>query len=171
MKKIALAILLFTAMQAQAQVKSIRQLTSVCKGNFGTVAASLGSYWKMVEEGKLDTITYNHWDPAIITPANSGELVMCYYSRKDVPLNYLVFQTVDKAYSDRLLAGMLKDGYKLVHTEKIPDGKKDYYTDGKYNISLMVGKEDPAEPLLYVFGIRLVPKGKHLPVVVPQPKK
>ena len=163
MKHIGLLLALVTSLQAGAQIKNTQQLAALRNLTTTELAKKLGPYWRQESQGKLDTNSYVRWIPANITADNNGQMVMCFYKVKGAPVDYVVFQTLDKAYRKQALAELKKEGYQLVVTEHLKDGNKDYYSNGMTDISIFDARPDPEKPEMYIFGVNAVVKGSTAP--------
>lgn len=155
MKQVFLWVCLAAAMQTGAQVKSVKQVTDMCTQTTAGVTKTLGAgYWKIESQAKLDTLYYIRWMPKKLDNKNMGQMVMCFYKQKDKPCDFLVFQTLDKGFYDRAKAEMLKGGYKPGKTEDKKNEKKEYFSDGKFDITVTQVRQTDTGPLQYVFGAR-----------------
>ena len=154
-KKLLLLLILFCSVNTIAQVKDLNQLLSLGKKTLTQASATLtASKWKKFEDGKLDTLYYIRFVPATMDSTNVGDNVMCFYKKKDTPLNYIVFQTVNKKLVNKYVAELKKGGFILADTQKKPGEKKDIYSNRKCNVSVVEAKPKATDPLCYLIGIR-----------------
>lgn len=161
MKKVFLLVFLFAGLQVGAQIKNIAGLVSICKSSRNALAASLGkSYWKLDQEGKMDTLNYVRWIPKNITPANGGEMIMGFYKTKDKPVDYIVFQTIDSKRKDAAMKELASLNYKSIEAKDTKDGKREIYSNGTYEVTVTIGHPDPKAAPIYLFGARPVPPAK-----------
>ena len=157
MRTILLFVLLLITTCITAQVKSMSQLVGYSKMKYAALEAKInGSYWVVDEKGKMDTLTYTRWRPKTVTAENSGEMLMCYCKGKNKAVDYIVFQSLDKKLWDPFTKEVLKLGFKFAKEEKKGAEKKEIYSNGKTNISIVSAKPEGMTQMLYMFGIKVM---------------
>ncbi|MBC7552419.1 MAG: hypothetical protein H7257_00415 [Taibaiella sp.] len=155
MKKLLLIAAMALPLLVNAQIKNVSEMITLGASTFNQVSEKLtkGS-WKKYEEGKTDTQNYVRFIPVNMTAENAGDNIMCFYQKKEKPVIYLVLQTMTKKTPDKLLAEAKKQGFKFMAKENSNGQKKDIYSNGKCNISVVEGRQRPGEPLIYLFGVK-----------------
>jgi hypothetical protein len=157
MRKILILSMLVFACSANAQVKNVAQVIAMSEYSFNKMQSSLNKgYWKDDEKGKMDTLSYARWVPKDMNEKNMGEMVMVYYKHKDKPVDYMVYQTLNKAVFDKAIKDLLSTGYKSMKTENKENEKRTYYAKGKYNISMVQGRQKTEDPWMYIMGVRII---------------
>ena len=96
MKKLLLSVLLAVSTQAGAQLKNINEFADWGAISYKQLEGILnkGYYWKQVEKGKMDTLTYVRWVPENLGEKNMGDCVMAFFKSKDDHLDHIVYQWV-----------------------------------------------------------------------------
>jgi hypothetical protein len=157
MKKLILFILLIAVAPLHAQLKNINQLVTYSTESYSLLESQLGKkYWKTQETGKMDSLTYTRWIPKEINEKTMGDCFMIFYKNKKHAINYIVYQTINKDTFEKYMVEVKKLGFKFASSENKPDKKTDYYAKDKYGLSIIQGKEKPTDPLMYIFGIRIL---------------
>ena len=158
MRKLLLIILLTGITQLHAQLKNIDQLVSFSDQSYLKIESILKKgYWKSQESGKMDTLNYTRWIPKEINEKNMGDCFMIFYNKKTTPINYLVYQTINKDTFEKYMVQVKKTGFQFASSDNKKDKLTDFYAKGKYGLSVIRGKEKPTDPLMYIFGIRILP--------------
>ena len=157
MKKLLVVILLGIVLQVQAQLKNMNQLVTYSTETYTHLESTLKKgYWKAQETGKMDSLTYTRWVPITINEHNMGDCFMIFYRNKSKPINYIVYQTINKDTFQKYEGEVTKLGFKLSNTEKVKDKVTNYYMRDKYGFSIIQGKEKPTDPTMYIFGVRIL---------------
>lgn len=158
MKQLITTLCLALAVSAQAQVKNVNELITMAKNSYPALEGKLNGngYWKQDEKGKMDTIYYTRWVPKNTTENNLGEMVMCYYKKRNLAVDYLVSQTLKKADHDKRIAEVKKLGYKLMDTKNTDLQKLQVYSKGNINISIMEARQNANEGWMYIVGIKVL---------------
>ncbi len=171
MKKIVLFLLLGISVTAEAQLKNINQLITYSTYTYTQMEQMLGKkFWHNQETGKMDSINYTRWIPQVLTPANVGDCFMIFYKKKAAPLDYLVYQTINKDTFKKYMAEVKSSGFQFSNSENKPSKKTEFYVKGKYGLSIITGREKPTDSLMYIFGVKVLPANK-IPAVAAPPKK
>ena len=154
MKKVILFVCLVLVVSAHAQLKNAEQLTGYISMNTTALTKALkGNYWKIESQGVADTKSYIRWMPANMTDKNMGEMVMCFYVKKDAPVDYVVYQTFNKLFFNKCKAGLLKSGYKLLGSDNKTNDKNEYYSNGVYDFKVTEGHQAEVNHVLYIMGV------------------
>ncbi len=157
MKKLLVLALLAFSTGVHAQLKNMKELIEWGQMPYNKLESILKkSYWKKIEEGKMDSFTYIRWIPENMNEKNMGENVMPFVRKRDKPVNYIVFQTINKPLYETFLAEIKKSGFEFRNSENKPDKKTDFYARGMIGVSIIVGKEKPEAPLSYIFGVKML---------------
>ena len=155
MKKIVLFVCLVLTVSARAQVKDLQQLVGYNSMSAGSLRTALTpGYWKLESEGKPDSMFYIRWIPTALTEKNMGEMIMCFYKKKGGGIDYLVFQTLDKSFFNKLKASIVKSKYKLGGADTKTGNKIEYYSNGVHEITLTEDHKIDASHVTYLLGIR-----------------
>ncbi len=155
MKKILLLLAILLPVQIFAQIKNIDQLFALSKNSYVQIAAKFkNNYWKLHEQGPMDTLFYVRYIPATLDTANYNDMVMCYYKNPaTIPVNYLVYQSLDLKFYNATMATLKKEGFKKMTTETKDDGSKnDIYMNDKQVFSIIYFKKSPQEKMTYIYG-------------------
>ncbi len=167
MKKLLLIVLLAVCAQAQAQLKSINEFAGWGAISYKQLETILSKgYWKVLENGKMDTLNYIRWIPKDINEKNMGDCVMAFFKKKDMPLDYIIYQTINKNVYEQYKAEAKKSGFEFKNSEKKADKSTEYYSRGIVGLSIITGKEKPDNPLMYIFGIKML-----APAILPSKAK
>ncbi|NDC41497.1 MAG: hypothetical protein EBZ77_08105 [Chitinophagia bacterium] len=142
---------------AQAQIKSLNELITVSTYNFNQLSAyAKKANWPVQDQGKMDTLQYTRFIPSALVPENVSDCIMTFYRNNNVPLNYIVYQTLNKKTWEKRIAEVKKAGYTLKGTNSKGDEMQALYVKGKYNVSITAGREKPGSPLIYMVGVRVL---------------
>ncbi len=157
MKKLLLVAALAISTSLGAQIKNVNQIVVLSSKTYNEVAAAMEkSYWKKFEDGKMDSLTYTRWVPAVGSNTNVGDNVMCFYKKKDRMIDYIVLQTANVAFRNQCRAEVKKAGYKLSQHEKNKGEEKESYLKGKVNVTIFQGKQNPTDPVTYLIGSKII---------------
>jgi hypothetical protein len=152
----ALCLVLTTA--AHGQLKNFSQLNTLSTLSYNALKAFAAKEgWKVHEEGKMDTLSYLRLIPNSFSEANMGDCLMVFYKAKDVPINYIVFQSMNKATFEKRVSEVKQAGYLKSGEEKQGDELKAVYIKDKYNVSVTKGRQKPGDPMIYMVGIKILP--------------
>jgi hypothetical protein len=157
MKKLFLLIILAISVNANAQIKNVAYIVDLSKKTFNQVAAIMEkSYWKKYEDGKMDTLNYTRWIPAVPNDKNVGDNVMCFYRRKDKRIEYIVLQTINAPFRDQCRAEVKKSGYMELQNEKKKGEIKESYQKNNCNVTIFEGKQTPTDAVSYLIGAKMI---------------
>jgi len=155
MRQLLLIACLIFSVNGFAQVLGLSRLESLCTQKYSALSAQIDKkYWKLDQQGKTDTMSYARWLPAKMDNNNVGEMIMVYYKAKTQKVDFIICQSLSKAYADKTRADLAKAGYKAGEKQTIKDGTREYFLNAKYEISIMTAKPDPKQPPIYVIGAR-----------------
>ncbi len=158
MKKLLFGLVLLFATQANAQLKSIHDLEGQAMMPFNVFEKEVKKkQWKSEPEGRMDTLNYTRFVPVTLNEKNLGDCYMVFYKKKNGPIDYIVYQTINEGEYKRLYGEAKKAGYKHYKDDKAANRNTEILTKEIFTLNVMQGKETPESPFVYVFGIKLPP--------------